>query len=39
MTRTNADLGRLLLRLGLGGLVLLHGYAKLTGGIEGLSRS
>ena len=34
MTRTNADLGRLLLRLGLGGLILLHGIAKLMGGID-----
>lgn len=34
MTRTNADLGRLLLRLGLGGLILFHGYAKLKGGID-----
>ena len=32
--RTNADLGRLLLRLGLGVLFLFHGVAKLTGGIE-----
>lgn len=38
MTRTNADLGRLLLRLGLGGCVLLHGIAKLIGGIDGLSQ-
>jgi putative oxidoreductase len=34
MTRTNADLGRLLLRLALGGLILFHGVAKLTGGID-----
>src|ERR1044072_2504173 len=34
MTRTNADLGRLLLRLALGGLILFHGFAKLTGGID-----
>jgi putative oxidoreductase len=34
MTRTNADLGRLLLRLALGGSILFHGYAKLVGGID-----
>jgi putative oxidoreductase len=34
MTRTNADLGRLLLRLTLGGLILFHGVAKLRGGID-----
>jgi len=34
MTRTNADLGRLLLRLGLGACILLHGIAKLRGGID-----
>lgn len=34
MTRTNADLGRLLLRLALGGLILFHGIAKLRGGID-----
>ena len=34
MTRTNADLGRLLLRLGLGALILLHGVAKVRGGID-----
>jgi putative oxidoreductase len=34
MPRTNTDLGKLLLRLGLGGLILLHGIAKLIGGIE-----
>jgi putative oxidoreductase len=34
MTRTNADLGRLLLRLALGVLILFHGVAKLTGGID-----
>lgn len=38
MTRTNADLGRLLLRLVLGGLILFHGYAKLTGGIAGITQ-
>lgn len=34
MTRTNADFGRLLLRLGLGCLILFHGVAKLRGGID-----
>jgi putative oxidoreductase len=34
VTRTNADLGRLLLRIGLGGLILFHGIAKLMGGID-----
>lgn len=38
MTRTNADLGRLLLRLVLGGCILFHGVAKLTGGIEPISQ-
>ncbi|HKU13023.1 MAG TPA: DoxX family protein [Steroidobacteraceae bacterium] len=37
MTRTNADLGRLLLRIALGACVLLHGIAKLTGGIAGVT--
>jgi len=34
MTRTNADLGRLLLRLALGGLVIFHGIAKIRSGID-----
>lgn len=38
MTRTNADLGRLLLRLGLGSLILFHGYAKLIGGIDPITQ-
>lgn len=38
MTRTNADLGRLLLRLGLGGGILFHGVAKLMGGIDGIAQ-
>jgi putative oxidoreductase len=38
MTRTNADLGRLLLRLGLGGLILFHGIAKLTGGVDPIAQ-
>jgi putative oxidoreductase len=36
MTRTNADLGRLLLRIILGGAILFHGVAKLQGGIDGI---
>lgn len=32
------DLGKLLLRLALGGLILLHGIAKLGSGIEGITR-
>lgn len=31
------DLGKLLLRLTLGGLMLFHGVAKITGGIAGIS--
>jgi putative oxidoreductase len=37
MTRTNADLGRLLLRLTLGFCVLFHGIAKIQGGVEGIA--
>lgn len=33
---TQADLGKLVLRLTLGILVLLHGIAKLRGGVEGI---
>jgi putative oxidoreductase len=36
MTRNNADLGRLLLRLILGVCIFLHGVAKLQGGIDGI---
>jgi putative oxidoreductase len=36
MTRTNSDLGRLLLRITLGVCILLHGIAKLQGGIDGI---
>jgi putative oxidoreductase len=36
MTRTNADLGRLLLRIILGVGILLHGIAKIQGGIDGI---
>ena len=39
MTRTNADLGRLLLRFALGGLILFHGIAKLKGGIDGITQA
>ena len=38
MTRTNADLGRLLLRLALGILILFHGVAKLRGGIDPITQ-
>lgn len=38
MTRTNADLGRLLLRITLGVCVLFHGIAKLQGGIDGIAQ-
>jgi putative oxidoreductase len=38
MTRTNADLGRLLLRITLGISILLHGVAKLQGGIDGIAQ-
>lgn len=33
----NEHAGKLILRLALGGLMLLHGVAKLTGGVDGLS--
>jgi putative oxidoreductase len=39
MTRTNADFGRLLLRFGLGGLILFHGVAKLMGGIDPITQA
>ncbi|MBL8200475.1 MAG: DoxX family protein [Chromatiales bacterium] len=32
------DSGKLILRLALGGLILLHGVAKLSSGIEGITR-
>lgn len=38
MTRTNADLGRLLLRITLGVCILLHGIAKLQGGVGGIAQ-
>jgi putative oxidoreductase len=34
MTRTNADLGRLLLRIALGILIIFHGIAKIRSGID-----
>jgi putative oxidoreductase len=37
MTRTNADLGRLLLRVTLGFCILFHGVAKIHGGIDGIA--
>lgn len=37
MTRTNADLGRLLLRITLGFCLLFHGVAKVQGGIDGIA--
>lgn len=39
MTRTNADLGRLLLRLTLGGCLVFHGIAKLQGGVAGIGQA
>lgn len=38
MTRTNADLGRLLLRITLGVCILLHGIAKIQGGVGGIAQ-
>ena len=39
MTRSNADLGRLLLRIFLGVCILLHGIAKLQGGVDGIGQA
>lgn len=39
MTRANADLGRLLLRLTLGGCLVFHGIAKLQGGVAGIGQA
>ena len=36
MTRTNSDLGKLLLRITLGVCILFHGIAKIQGGIDGI---
>jgi putative oxidoreductase len=33
----NDGIGKLILRLALGGMILLHGIAKLTGGVDGLA--
>ena len=38
MTRMNSDLGRLLLRITLGVCILLHGIAKLKGGVDGIAQ-
>lgn len=38
MTRTTADLGRLLLRITLGVCILFHGVAKLQGGVDGIAQ-
>jgi putative oxidoreductase len=38
MTRTNSDLGRLLLRITLGVCILFHGIAKLQGGVDGIAQ-
>lgn len=38
MTRTNSDLGKLLLRITLGVCILLHGIAKIQGGIDGIAQ-
>jgi putative oxidoreductase len=38
MTRTNADLGRLVLRLALGGLIIFHGIAKIRSGIDPITQ-
>jgi putative oxidoreductase len=38
MTRTNSDLGRLLLRITLGVCILFHGIAKIQGGVDGIAQ-
>jgi putative oxidoreductase len=38
MTRSSSDLGRLLLRITLGVCILLHGIAKLQGGVDGIAQ-
>ncbi|HET9446480.1 MAG TPA: DoxX family protein [Steroidobacteraceae bacterium] len=38
MTRTNSDLGKLLLRITLGVCIVLHGVAKLKGGVDGIAQ-
>lgn len=37
MPQLSEDLGKLLLRLSIGGLMLFHGVSKITGGIDGIS--
>lgn len=37
MPGMSEDLGKLILRVALGGLMLFHGVAKITGGIDGIS--
>jgi putative oxidoreductase len=34
----NVDIGKLILRVALGGMILMHGIAKLTGGIDFISQ-
>ncbi|KFN49445.1 DoxX family protein [Arenimonas composti] len=38
MVATRSDFGLLLMRVALGGLVLLHGIAKITGGVLGIQQ-
>jgi putative oxidoreductase len=38
MNRTNSDLGKLLLRITLGVCILLHGIAKVQGGVDGIAQ-
>ena len=38
MTRTNSALGKLLLRVTLGVLILFHGVSKLQGGVAGIAQ-
>ena len=37
-TNTQQDLGKLILRIALGSLVLLHGVSKLDGGLDGIMK-
>ncbi|MCK9162445.1 MAG: DoxX family protein [Arcobacteraceae bacterium] len=36
LVKLNSDIGKLILRVSLASLMLFHGYAKITGGIEGI---
>lgn len=36
LSSLNADIGKLILRLSIGGLMLFHGWAKIVGGISGI---